>query len=91
MTDNQNFENMKKVLNNVNFVLNSVDGDILKTNDRDDSADMTDINASQNEVTPVHNQMLNTMVKFDEGPKLGRGMGFPDMKYLDPDVEGPPF
>jgi hypothetical protein len=25
------------------------------------------------------------------GPKIGRGMGFPDMKYLDPDARGMPI
>ena len=26
----------------------------------------------------------------DEGPKFGRNMGFPDMKYMDTDAQGPP-
>ena len=26
----------------------------------------------------------------ETGPKMGRGMGFPDMKYLDPDAHGMP-
>ena len=27
----------------------------------------------------------------EDGPKLGRGMGFPNMKYLDPDAHGMPI
>ena len=27
----------------------------------------------------------------DTGPKMGRGMGFPDMKYLDPESHGLPI
>ena len=27
----------------------------------------------------------------DDGPKMGRGMGFPDMKYLDPETQGDPI
>jgi len=27
----------------------------------------------------------------DEGPKMARNMGFPNMKYLDPDALGPPI
>lgn len=27
----------------------------------------------------------------DDGPKMARNMGFPDMKYLDPDAQGPPI
>ena len=27
----------------------------------------------------------------DEGPKMARNMGFPNMKYLDPDAQGPPI
>lgn len=26
----------------------------------------------------------------DDGPKMARNMGFPNMKYLDPDAQGPP-
>ena len=27
----------------------------------------------------------------DNGPKMGRNMGFPDMKYLDPETQGAPL
>jgi hypothetical protein len=27
----------------------------------------------------------------DDGPKIGRGMGFPNMKYMDPDSLGMPI
>ena len=27
----------------------------------------------------------------DDGPKMARNMGFPNMKYLDPDAQGPPI
>ena len=36
------------------------------------------------------NQTYDSMLDQDDGPKAGRYMGFPNFKYLDSDVEGPP-
>jgi len=43
-----------------------------------------------------HDMYGNSSVKVqkrhnDEGPKMARNMGFPDMKYLDPEQHGPPI
>ena len=38
----------------------------------------------------VHDADVRTM-NADDGPKMARNMGFPNMKYLDPDALGPPI
>ncbi len=51
----------------------------------DDALQVTNDNQSTN----FMNNSIGPIV-HDDGPKMGRNMGFPDMRYLDPDAQGPP-
>jgi hypothetical protein len=34
---------------------------------------------------------MGSRMPNDDGPNMARGMGFPDMKYLDPESHGAPI
>lgn len=60
-------------------------GNYFTANDRDNSVDMKKDNRAMNIDSDIR------MAEADNGPKMARNMGFPNMKYLDPETHGDPI
>ena len=90
-------EKRVNVLKDVSINMNTDDqmDDDLRTVDKDSAANFTgnDLNNSLDlkDVNRVEHHADRGVRDADDGPKMGRNMGFPNMKYLDPDAQGPPI
>lgn len=76
--------------------MNMITDDEMNTNDKESAMNYFHNNEQPNgqDIKAAHRVMPDRdMMQMggDDGPKMARNMGFPDMKYLDPETHGDPI